>query len=141
METTETTTAEVKKTAYELACEKLSRTPLTIENFSHEVEANRRSVYGKHKHDTCTEAANIDAEGKLYVPDFTDGTEKHFPYYIAEKDSKRPAGVGFRFDGTFYDFGLTYLGSRLGYSRTREIAREIGMNAEITEYQNEAMGV
>jgi hypothetical protein len=132
METTE-------KTAYVKACDKLGRTPLTIDDFSKFNDG--KVMFGKHKHDTCTEAANLDENGKPFVPDFTDGTLKHFPFYVAVKDASRPSGVGFRFSGS--DFGLVFsdLGSRLGYSRTSDIVREIGNNAEITEYHNEAMGV
>jgi len=140
--TTETTnTPEVKKTAYELACEKLKREPLTIDAFSVFPEANRKVMFGQHKKDTCIEAANLDAEGKPFIPCWTDGSYKYFPWYLRQEDTNRPSGVGFRFCNSVNDDDGTYLGSRLGYCRTRQIADEIGRNDEITEYHNEAMGI
>src|ERR1700757_1577665 len=127
------------KTEYGKACEKLGRYPLTIENFSHEAERNRKQCFGEHKYRTCIEAANMDENGELFEPKPDDDYAVEI-WYRRVRDTNRPSGVGFVFGDPVFDFDYATVGSRL-LSRNRDIAKAIGSDPQVTEYFNEWRGV
>ena len=133
-------TTEIKKTAYEKACEKVGMAPATIENFAHETEDERKQAFGEHKFRRCIVAANLDENGKPYIPDWLKSDAKWRNWYWAKEDKSRPSGVGFVFHFSYYVDDDSFLGSRL-HSKNSEIAAQLANDAEITEYFNEWMGV
>jgi hypothetical protein len=133
-------TTEIKKTAYELACEKTGRTPATIENFNHELERDRKKCFGEHKLRVCVDAANLNEDGTPFEVDWKSSKRKYISWMIIQEDKSRPAGVGFVFLSSYFVYVITDLGSRL-YSKNDEISIALAKNPEIVEYFNEMMGV
>lgn len=135
------TTETTKKTAYEIACDKLGRKPATIEDFNHEMEEDRKMEFGEHKLKTCIKAANLDENGKPFIPDWKDWNQDKWRGWMdAFKTEDRPSGVGFRFSCSGYACDFSSVGSRL-YSRKSETVKKLLTDPEVVEYWNEMMGV
>ena len=126
----------MEATRYQKACVALGYKYVTIEQYDFLPENQRLSAFVEHKLITCIEHANM-VDGKKWIINWLDGSEKWRNWFWAQVDKNRPSGLGFSFIGASgCDRSHTAVGSRL-YFRTREIARELGNDPEILEYVNE----
>lgn len=105
---------------YLKACELQGYQPLTLDQFSHLPENQRRASYSTHRVWTVIEAGK---EGKKL--DYNNYAEdKRYPWWDMETYGDEPAGSGFRLHFVYCARTGTYVGARLS-SFDGELAQHI----------------
>lgn len=120
---------ETTQTLYKSSCKALKYKPCTLSQFSFLPENQRVSLFAEHRMIVMIEKANM-FKGKKWVIDWKDWSQQKWRnWYQAVIDATKPAGVGFRFSGTYDDGDDTFLGSRLHFI-TKEIGMKLANNKE-----------
>lgn len=81
----------------------------------------QKYIMAQYKLAVITEAINTDENGKVWQPNWSDGSRKYFPWFEVQADEEHPAGVGF----SNASFGLwrtvTFVGSRLCFDKPEKV--------------------
>lgn len=109
-----------KLKSYLLVCAALGQTPLTIDDFKHLPEDERRSAFGEHKIKTWAKCLNgKDDNGNPWQPDFNDNSPKWRAWFRMYDLAGEVPGSGFAFFSSGDVIVYALLGARLHF-RTEE---------------------
>lgn len=111
--------------SFEHACEVLGRST-DLPQVSMLAEKHQKAVIAHYKLVTIAEAVNFIENGnKEWIPDYSDGTWKYYPWFDVNKDESKPSGFGLSFNVCDYSCTDTVVGSRLCFL-TSDLAQYIG---------------
>lgn len=112
--------------SFEHACEVLGRST-HLPQVSMLAEKHQKAIIAHYKLVTIAEAANFIENGnKEWVPDYSDGTWKYYPWFDVNKDESKPSGVGLSYRYYVSSHSTTCVGSRLCFL-TSDLAQYIGV--------------
>lgn len=104
---------------WESACARIGHNP-ALPDFSFWPERHRDYAQADYQSVFIVEAINTNDDGKLWVPNYTDGSTKFYVYQEVKADSERPGGFGFL--GAYFDgwHASASAGSRLAFETSEK---------------------
>lgn len=106
---------------WEDACKVRNIDPTKLPDLSMIPVNLQKYIMAQYKLAVITEAINTDKNGKVWQPNWSDGSSKYSPWFEVDADEEHPAGVGFSNARYDYRGTRTGVGSRLCFDTSEKV--------------------